>query len=245
MQIRNLNPMKTYATGTILLAFFLSLISFTHRSNGSSEGFTGATSAHHNIFNRVYHNISSQGAMLSEEVFQLACTGFQKLSAEGRLSNDSILTIIDFSKSSREKRMFVIDLKSEKMLFNNVVAHGKNTGLEYAKYFSNTPSSHQSSLGFYITDKPYQGSNGYSLALEGIEPGFNDKARERAIVIHGAPYANEKIIQQKGYLGRSFGCPALPVSINKKIIDQIKEGNCMFVYYPNSTYLKKSKLLNG
>lgn len=245
MKIRNLNSMKTYATGTILLAFFLSLISFSHRSNGSSGRLTETVSSNLNIFNRVYKNISIQGVKLSEEVFQLACTGFQKLSAEGRLSNDSILTIIDFSKSSREKRMFVIDLKSEKILFNNVVAHGKNTGMEYAKHFSNSPSSHQSSLGFYITDKPYQGRNGYSLALEGIEPGFNDKARVRSIVIHGAPYANEKTIQQKGYLGRSFGCPALPVSINKKVIDQIKEGNCMFVYYPNSTYLKKSKLLNG
>ncbi len=243
MKIRNLNPMKIYATGAILVAFYLSLISFTHHSNGSREGLS--TSSHLNYFNRIYHQISSDGILLSEEVFELACTGFQKLSAEGRISKDSILTIIDFSKSSKEKRMFVIDLKSEKILFNNVVAHGKNTGLEYAKHFSNTPSSHQSSLGFYITDKPYNGSNGYSLALEGIEPGYNDKARERAIVIHGASYANEKTIQQKGYLGRSFGCPALPVNINQKIINNIKEGNCVFVYYPNQKYLKESKLLNS
>jgi hypothetical protein len=141
--------------------------------------------------------------------------------------------------------LFVIDLKSKQLLFNSVVAHGRNTGEEYAKRFSNQLNSHQSSIGFYITEKTYQGSNGYSLALDGVEYGFNDKAKRRAIVIHGADYASEQMIKIKGYLGRSFGCPSLPPGLNRKIIESIKEGNCVFAYYPDQQYLNASKFING
>ena len=193
----------------------------------------------------IYQQVYKAGADISEEVFALAFKGFEKLSAAGRLSTDSILTIIDFSRSSREKRMFVIDLKAETLLFKTVVAHGRNTGEEYAFKFSNNMNSHQSSLGFYITKSTYTGSNGYSLMLDGIEQGINDKALSRAIVMHGAEYASEKRIGNKGYLGRSFGCPALPKQINKQVIDKIKQGNCIFIYYPDQQYLSNSKILNG
>jgi hypothetical protein len=202
---------------------------------GSRSGFIG----------QVYKNITTSGTRLSEELLTLAITGFDKLDSQGKLSPDSILTIIDYSKSSKEKRMFVVDLKTQQMLFETVVAHGRNSGEEFARSFSNKVRSHQSSLGFYITGRPYKGSNGYSLVLEGLEKGFNDKARERAIVVHGAAYASESMIGMKGYLGRSFGCPSLPPSLNNKVIDRIKDGNCLFIYYPSQTYLKQSEILNG
>lgn len=193
----------------------------------------------------LYHNLCNSGLDIQEDIFRFAFKGFSKLSEAGRLNADSILTIIDFSRSSREKRMFVIDLKEKKLLFNTVVAHGRNTGEEYARSFSNKLNSHQSSLGFYVTRSPYNGSNGYSLALDGMEKGVNDNAMSRAIVMHGAEYANESIIKVKGYLGRSFGCPALPTSVNKKVIDKIKQGSCLFIYYPDKQYLNTSEILNG
>jgi hypothetical protein len=126
-----------------------------------------------------------------------------------------------------------------------VVAHGRNTGTEFARSFSNQPRSNKSSLGFYVTRETYRGSNGYSLKLDGQEKGFNDLAMSRAIVMHPASYANEEVIGRKGYLGRSFGCPAVPEKISRSIIDRIKNGNVVFLYYPDSKYLSNSKLLNG
>jgi hypothetical protein len=175
----------------------------------------------------------------------MAVKGFSKLREQGLAGADSMLTIIDFSKSSREKRLFVIDLKKQDLDIQSVVSHGRNSGQEFARTFSNKPSSNKSSLGFYITKDTYRGSNGYSLKLQGTETGINDMAMARAIVMHGADYANENVINSKGYLGRSLGCPALPQTINKKVIDKIKEGNVLFVYYPDANYLKRSELLNG
>ena len=123
-------------------------------------------------------------------------------------------------------------------MYSSVVAHGRNTGAEYARSFSNQPRSNKSSLGFYITQETYFGAHGLSLKLDGFEKGINDMARERAIVMHGADYAHEKVISRKGYLGRSFGCPAVPPHLTKKIIEKIKNGNCLFVYYPDKKYLK-------
>jgi hypothetical protein len=182
---------------------------------------------------------------VARTVFEMALKGFNKLQQQGVLSADSILTIVDFSKSSRLKRLVVIDLKSLEVLFNTVVAHGRNTGQEFANSFSNQPRSHKSSLGFYVTKETYQGSNGYSLKLDGFEKGINDKALQRAIVMHPANYANEEVIGSKGFLGRSYGCPAVPEKVSRKIIDKIKNGNCLFVYFPDQKYLSNSKLLNG
>ncbi len=237
--------MKTRTKTTLLAALCTALIIFAgfhpkaNRSN-SNHSMPGPSFAQ-----EVYSQITASGVQLSEELFKLALMGFEKLNAQGRLSRDSILTMIDFTKSSKEKRMFVVDLKSRQLLYYTVVAHGRNTGEEYARRFSNTASSHQSSLGFYITGNPYNGSNGYSLTLEGVEKGFNDKAKERAIVVHGAAYASESSIGTKGYLGRSFGCPSLPPDINNQVINRIKKGNCLFIYYPDNHYLNHSVLLNG
>jgi len=188
-------------------------------------------------------NLSQYG--LSNEAYQLAIKGFNKLKESGQLLNSSILTIIDFSQSSNKKRMYVLDLYKKVLLFNTYVAHGKNTGEEYAEKFSNIPGTFQSSLGFYLTENMAIGSKvGLSLILKGLEKGFNDKAQEREIIIHGANYATEDFIHKNGRLGRSFGCPSLPPELIKPVAETIKDGTCLFIYKHDDNYIHKSKVLN-
>lgn len=237
--------MNSVRKGISLSLLTLLFLSFTGTEPLEKKTHSTDSPAYSSLMCSVYERISTLGTGLSEDIFRLAFSGFDKLSAQGKLSKDSILTIIDFSRSSKEKRMFVIDLKNKDLLYHSVVAHGRNTGEEFARRFSNNPNSHQSSLGFYVTGKPYYGSNGYSLQLNGMEKGFNDLALPRAIVIHGAWYANPQVIKNKGYLGRSWGCPALPQELNDKVINTIKDGNCLFIYYPDLKYLNASALLKG
>lgn len=245
--------MKTLVMGLALFTCAVGVYSFNDRHDLGSDALNPKYSAKHKVPSNkittlviaIQEKIGNAGAHLSDNILTLALVGFSKLNAQERLSKDSILTIIDYTLSSKEKRMYVIDLKSKRLLFNNVVAHGRNTGEEYAKQFSNQLNSHKSSLGFFVTQNPYIGSNGYSLALEGVDEGFNDMARKRAIVMHGAPYASETIIKTKGYLGRSYGCPTLPPQLNEKVIKKIMGGNCLFAYYPDAKYLNESTLLNG
>jgi hypothetical protein len=188
-------------------------------------------------------NLSQLG--LSKEAYQFAVKGFNKLKEQGQLLNSSILTIIDFSQSSNNKRLYVIDLYKRALLFNTYVAHGKNTGNEFAEKFSNIPGTFQSSLGFYITENMAIGSKvGLSLILKGIENGINDKAREREIIIHGADYATEDFIKKNGRLGRSFGCPSLPPDLIKPVAESIKDGTCLFIYKHDDNYINKSTVLN-
>ena len=194
---------------------------------------------------RIYAFSHLEQLGFSQDVLKLALKGFDKMSRKGVLSGDSIISIVDFTRSSRERRFVVIDLRSMSVLYNTVVAHGKNTGREFARNFSNRRSSNKSSLGFYVTREPYMGSNGYSLKLEGIDRGFNDNALNRAIVMHPADYANESAIARKGYLGRSWGCPALPEKESRGVIDRIKNGNMLFIYYPDKKYLSRSQVLNS
>jgi len=194
---------------------------------------------------RYYDALDLASFGLSKPVFNAALKGFNKLMAKGLLNKDSILTICDFSKSSREKRLYVLDLKNMKVLFNTFVAHGRGSGMDYARSFSNKPRSKKSSLGFYITEDTYFGSNGYSLRLSGVERGYNDKAESRAIVMHGADYVSENFANSTGHLGRSYGCPAIPMGEHKDIIDSVKNGSLIFLYYNDAKYLHSSKLLNG
>lgn len=188
-------------------------------------------------------NLADSG--LSKEIFSLAIKGLKKLESNGKLQNPTILTIADYSQSSNKKRLYVIDLKNNKLLYNTYVAHGRNTGDEFARYFSNKEGSSKSSLGFYITKKPIFGSHtGYSLAINGVEKGFNDNAIKREIIIHAATYATENFIKKYGRLGRSFGCPVLPPDLNKPIIETIKDGSCLFIYNSDNQYLLNSSLLN-
>ena len=188
-------------------------------------------------------HVSEKG--LCRDVYNLAIKGFRKLEAEGKLHNLDIVTIIDYSQSSNQKRLYVIDLKNKKLLFNTYVAHGRKTGEEFAKTFSNRGGSYQSSLGFYVTQETIMGAHtGYALALRGLEKGFNDNACKRAIIMHGADYVSESFIKKNGRLGRSLGCPALPSDLNKPIIETIKGGTCLFLYNPDPVYLCRSTLLN-
>lgn len=181
---------------------------------------------------------------IPREAFAYALNGYYNMQRKNEKINDSILTLIDYSLPSTVQRLFIMDLKNKKLLKKSLVAHGKGTGSLHARNFSNTPQSHQSSLGFFITGKTYYGKHGYSLRISGIEKGINDKAAERAIVFHGAKYVSTKFIEEYGRLGRSFGCPALPVNENQIIIDLIKEESCVFIFYPDENYLSRSELLN-
>jgi hypothetical protein len=188
-------------------------------------------------------NLSAYG--LSDQVFQLAMKGYNKLAAEGKLNKQKFLTIVDFSQSSCKKRMYVIDIQNQTLLFNTLVAHGRNTGHEFAHDFSNKAGTLKSSLGFYVTKDQAIGSTvGLSLILQGVEKGFNDNALNREIIMHGADYATEDFILKNGRLGRSFGCPSLPPDLIKPVVDSIDNGTCLFIYYPDSDYLAHSSLLN-
>lgn len=178
----------------------------------------------------VYDSLELDHQGLSHEAFNYAISGFKKLEEEGLLQNDSVLTIIDFDQPSYQKRLYVIDVKNYRMLFNTWVAHGRNTGKETAEFFSNTNESHKSSLGFYLTDQTYSGSKGYSLRLKGLEQHLNSNAMRRAIVIHGASYVSQSFIDAQGYIGRSHGCPAIPTALTRPIIQTIKDGSCLFIY---------------
>lgn len=192
----------------------------------------------------LYDNLHLSEKGLSQEAFEYAVKGYNHLKNKGRIKNSRVLTIIDFTKPSSQKRLFIVDVENSQLLFNTYVAHGRNTGEAYAKRFSNTPESFQSSLGFYVTTGTYMGKNGFSMQLEGMEAGINDKADERAIVMHGAPYVSEGFIRSRGYIGRSHGCPAVPESLNKPIIEKIKNGSCMFIYSNDMSYINRSKIIN-
>ena len=165
--------------------------------------------------------------------FNMAINSYHELKSRNLVQNDSLLTIIDFSRPSVDKRLFILDLKNKEIIKNTLVAHGKKSGFYIAESFSNKKSSNKSSLGLYLTGKPYSGKHGYSLRLNGMSKGFNDNVFKRAVVIHGANYVSENYIKRNGRIGRSFGCPALPVNETKEIIDLIKNGSCLFIYHPS------------
>lgn len=193
----------------------------------------------------LYQSWNLGAAGLSKDAFDKAYKGYTYLESKNLLSKNNLLTIVDYSKPSSEKRLFILEMNSGRVLFNTLVAHGRNSGSNYAQDFSNAEASHKSSLGFYVTLNTYKGENGYSLKLRGCETGINDKASRRAIVIHGADYVSENFVRRNGFLGRSYGCPAIPMEWSKEIIDIIKGGSCMFLYYPSKKYLKRSRILNS
>lgn len=171
------------------------------------------------------------------ESFTKALEGFYSLKEKGMITKD-ILTLVDFSLSSNVKRLWVIDLSTNTVLFHSLVAHGRNTGDEFANAFSNAAKSYKSSLGFYATGEVYTGKNGKSLKLDGLEPGINNAARARGVVVHGADYVSESFIRNHQRLGRSQGCPVLPVELTDEIINTIKDKSCLFIYHPSGDYKK-------
>jgi hypothetical protein len=188
---------------------------------------------------------AAEAAGVSPDVLNLALGAIECATESGEIDAPPTLTVIDYSKPSTEPRLWVFDLESGRLLFTELVAHGRNTGENLATAFSDTLNSRQSSIGLFVTADTYVGSNGYSLRMDGLEPGFNGHARERAIVMHGAPYVSEEIAARQGRIGRSWGCPALRQAIARNVIDTVRGGGVVFSYYPDEEWLSSSRFLNG
>jgi hypothetical protein len=180
---------------------------------------------------------------VSQEAVRYALAGYAALVQCGKIMKRDVITIVDFSKPSTQERLFIIDLKNKRIMLKSLCAHGRNSGENWAQKFSNAAESYESSLGFYITSETYQGAHGYSLKLDGQENGINDKARDRGVVMHGAEYVSNAFIKATGRLGRSQGCPALPLDKYEKAISMIKGGSCLFIYHPDKNYKAHSALL--
>ncbi|WP_264522824.1 MULTISPECIES: murein L,D-transpeptidase catalytic domain family protein [unclassified Flavobacterium] len=192
----------------------------------------------------IYNTLNPNHFSLPElRTFSEALKGFYLLKERGVIQKD-ILTLIDFSLSSNTKRLWVIDLATNTVLFNSLVAHGRNTGEEFASNFSNSNSSFKSSLGFYATGEVYQGKHGTSLRLDGLENGVNDNARERGVVMHGADYVSESFIRNNKRLGRSQGCPAIPMAMTKEIIEIIKNKSLLYIYHPSRSFTMEERLIS-
>jgi len=239
---------KTYLPLTLFLVFLIHLpFVFAKSKPASVYCNLNSKAGTHFDFNSesaiIYDSLKLDSLGLSKQAFIDGVKGFDYLKSTGKLSNDNVLTIADFGLPSNEKRLFVIDMENLRVLYNTYVAHGRNSGKEYANKFSNSPRSNMSSPGFYVTQNTYYGEHGFSLRLQGEEKGINDNALSRAIVIHCADYVSEKWIQDLGYIGRSLGCPALPKKDSKPIIETIKDGSCFFIFSPSQKYLSRSRLL--
>jgi hypothetical protein len=193
----------------------------------------------------LYTKMNLNEAGLSRQVFFSACKGYEYLLSQNALLKQGLLTICDYSQRSNKKRLYVLDLNQAKILFNTYVSHGRNSGNDYATSFSNSNNSLKTSLGFMRTAETYNGDNGYSMRFDGMEKGFNNNVRARAIVMHGSDYVNAERASNGTMMGRSYGCPAVPAREVNKIINSIKGGSCFFSYYPDNYYTRASKILNA
>jgi hypothetical protein len=259
MQKPTLKRIYLSLAAILILILTFPLLSAHHKpANDAKEASGGTEAVMHNDLEEPNNNdnlLNTAAALydsmdldlmgLSRTAYNHAIKGFNYLAQTGKFANDHIISIVDFSLPSSRKRLFVIDLEQAKVLFNTYVAHGAKSGAAMATQFSNTPESNKSSLGFYETLQTYSGGHGYSLRLEGLERGINDNANSRAIVIHPAAYVSESLIRSQGYIGRSWGCPALPEHLSKPIINTIKGGTCLFLFSPDKNYLAKSKIINA
>lgn len=234
----------------LIVSFSLSLFSFA-KANSSrmitnvkdSSSIADSTTIQTSLSEKVFNDLNLQQAGLSEQTVDYAVKGYEKLVDSGMVDRSQYLTIVDLSQSSRNKRFYILDMKNDSLVWNTYVAHGKNSGVDMAKSFSNSLNSNKSSLGFYLTKSTYTGKHGLSLRIDGLENGFNNNAEARGVVVHGAAYVNAGRVNSD-YMGRSQGCPALPENEYAKVIDIIKDGSVVFVYGSDSNYLQSSELLN-
>lgn len=208
-----------------------------------SQGVPASVPTLDDSIRSLYNAIGLEKYDLSYEVFRYGMIGYYSLHQQGKLGQKNLLSIIDFTKSSCKKRFYTIDLDNLSLKFYTYVSHGRNTGEDMARSFSNAIHSNQSSLGFYTTAETYIGSKGYSLKLDGMEKGYNDNIRTRAVVMHEAEYVSEYWIHRNGRLGRSQGCPALPKELSREVIDAIKNRTAIFAYYNDAHYLQASEYL--
>jgi L,D-transpeptidase catalytic domain len=244
---------KILLTGAVCIVVLSSMIAEkvtrsaeTISTNNTNLSSTAGNTAGVNYWiDSLYANMHLNEAGLARSVFFTACKGYEYLLSQNALIRQGLLTICDYSQSSNKKRLYVLDLNNARILFNTYVSHGHNSGNDYATSFSNGTNSHKSSLGFMRTAETYTGDNGYSMRLDGMENGFNNNVRARAIVMHGSNYVNANRASNGTMMGRSYGCPAVPASEVSEIINCIKGGSCFFNYYPDKYYTRVSKILNA
>jgi hypothetical protein len=229
----------------VILFFVFANSAFTIRTVVSKQIAAKVSTIPELLKTSLYDSLQLQGLGLSKQAYEYAMAGYSKLLVSGKIINEGVLSIIDFSLPSSAKRLFIIDVKNATVLFNTYVSHGRNSGKAMANEFSNNPESFKSSLGFYITSGTYFGKHGYAMRLVGEEKGINDNAFNRGIVMHSAAYVSEKYINSQGYIGRSEGCPAIPSQLHKAIIEKIKNGSCLFMYSPVKYYSAKSALIQA
>lgn len=221
-------------------------------STSSKNGFrnffpapTNESSPEYKLVDSIYKKAALYTYGLDRKIFFDAYKGYQYLLAKGKLMKPDLLTIADYSQSAKNKRLYVIDVKQGKLIHNTFVSHGRGSGAEFASDFSNAQSSNKSSLGFMITGETYVGTAGYSLRLDGVEDGINDQVRIRNVVMHGSKFVNYERIYERGTIGNSLGCPAIPLSDHKLVIDKIKGGSCLFIYSDVPHYKRISSILNA
>ncbi|MFV8325153.1 murein L,D-transpeptidase catalytic domain family protein [Flavobacterium sp. ZS1P14] len=229
----------------MLLSFAPSKTSFSESKSVTSVVYAKMVKSNvESNIEMAYNNLHSNEFVLPKlESFSEALKGYYLLKEKGLIQKD-ILTLVDFSLSSNTKRLWVINLATGEILFNTLVAHGRNTGDEFASTFSNSAESYKSSLGFYATGEIYSGKHGMSLKLDGLEKGVNDNARARGVVMHAAEYVSNSFIKNNHRLGRSQGCPAVPVELSKEIISTIKDKSCLFIYHPSRAFKLASELVS-
>lgn len=234
---------NSFFTSLLFLAFSFTAPTTKNTTNNNVNAEAGLTAEAKalDFYNSLH--AANNCALPGFESFSKAIQGFEVLKAQGKIKKN-LLTLVDFSKSSNTKRLWIIDMDTHTVLYNTLVAHGRNSGDEFANEFSNINSSNKSSLGFYATGEIYNGKHGESLKLDGLEQGINSNARARAIVMHAADYVCDNFAKQHKRIGRSLGCPALPNHLNKEIINLVKGKSCLFIYHPSKSYLQTSKVLS-
>jgi hypothetical protein len=223
---------------------FLSIVGWWGPFSFLDDTSTNMPSTSANWIDTEAHAINSQATNLSPAVLKLSLKAYRTARQQG-LDNKQLLTIVDYTKPSTERRLWVVDMKTNKVLFNTWVAHGKNSGAVNSNSFSNDPRSLKSSLGVFVTSDSYDGHNGYSLRVKGLERGINDNAYSRTVVFHGADYANPDVAKHMGRLGRSWGCFAVGRQVIKPLVDTIKHDTVIVAYYPDKHWLQSSAFLNA
>ncbi|KTC97996.1 hypothetical protein Lery_1050 [Legionella erythra] len=218
----------------------MSILSFLSAALFSGSAHVAAPATKVNVDTNIQlQHLSRKAPQLNKKVLKMALSAYKKASAKGAVKKP-VLTVIDYSLPSYKQRMWIFDLRKERLLYNTYVAHGKNSGMDVPRHFSNRPSSKETSLGTYVTRDTYYGSKGLSLNLQGLERGFNDNAYSRRVVIHGAWYVEPDFIKRAGRAGRSWGCPSIAKTLARPVINTIKGGSVVFAYYPDHYYLSHS-----
>ena len=241
----------------LLIAFLTSVVPLSVRAKTDGKKATGDKnfpSLLNNSFDAPVLKVQSDSLYnlmglgnygLQREVFFKAYKGYNFLLKKGLVRKKNILTVCDYSQSSNNKRLYVIDLKETRMLFNTFVSHGRNSGGEFANTFSNLIESNKSSLGFMLTAETYNGKAGYSMRFDGMEAGINDKVRTWDIVLHGSYFVNAQMVETRGIIGNSLGCPAIPNDKRNQVIEAIKGGSCFYINHPDNWYNTTSSIINA